>query len=158
MVVRGKLDKERELPMPPGLTEVVTRYVEDRRPRGMSLEAWLASEEVLLRRPPSARFPLGRPSGRRRIEVLWRRLRDLAPDVFVRGDISPHSYRHAVGTFVDQRYDRAATRAILGHTSKNSVTDIYIHVPMERRAEALCAYEDYVLAAERPTDPREVAA
>jgi integrase len=148
MVVRGKLDKERTMPLPPRLAELLLRYVEDRRPAGMSLEAWLASEELLLRRSPTLRSPLGRPSGRRRIEGLWVRLRGLASDVFARGDISPHSYRHAVGTFVDQNYDRAVTRAILGHTSKNSVTDIYVHVPLERRAEALRAYEEHVLAVE----------
>lgn len=157
VVVRGKLDKERTMPLPPRLAELLTRYVEDRRPAGMTLEAWLASEETFLRRLPTVRSPLGRPSGRRRIEELWVRLRELAPEVFARGDISPHSYRHAVGTFVDQNYDRAVTRAILGHTSKNSVTDVYVHVALQRRAAALCAYEEHVLAAEPSPGPIRAA-
>jgi integrase len=148
LLVWGKNDKERTMPLPPGLADLLERYVEDRCPASVRLDEWLASDETLLRRPPAGKFPLGRPTGRRRIEQLYERLRPLAPEVFARGDICLHSYRHAVGTYVDDHYGRAVTRAVLGHTSKRSATDAYVHVSIEKMAEALCAYEQHVLAAE----------
>ena len=68
-----------------------------------------------MRRPPAGAFPLGRAAGRRRIEELFIRLQDHAPDVFSGGDLSLHSYRHALGTFTDGRHGRPMTRAVLGH-------------------------------------------
>jgi integrase len=149
--VWGKNDKPRTMPLPPVLAGLLERYVEDRRPKRVRLEAWLASEETLLRRRPAGNFPLGRAAGRRRIEQLYERLRPLAPEVFARGDICLHSYRHAVGTYVDDHYGRAVTRAVLGHTSKRSPTDAYVHVSIEKMAAALGDYEQHILAAE-PTD------
>jgi integrase len=122
----------------------------------MRLEDWLASDELLLRRPPAGKFPLGRPAGRRRIEQLYERLHTLAPEVFARGDVTMHSYRHAVGTYVDDHYGRAVTRAVLGHTSRQSPTDVYVHVSLEKKTEALHAHEQHVLAAE-PTRDAEPA-
>lgn len=152
--VWGKGDKPRTMPLPPVLAELLGRYVEDRRPPGMSPGEWAASTEPLLRRPPTVGFPMGRTAGRRRIEDLFDRLRAAAPQVFAQGDVSLHSYRHAIGTFVDARYGRSVTRAVLGHTSRRSATDFYVHVSMDQKAQALTAYEDHVLTAEptrRPT-------
>jgi integrase/recombinase XerC len=152
--VWGKGDKPRTMPLPPALAELLARYVENRRPPGTSPAEWATSKEPLLRRPPTAGFPIGRTAGRRRIEDLFDRLRAAAPQVFAQGDVSLHSYRHAIATFVDARYGRSVTRAVLGHTSRRSATDFYVHVSMDQKAEALTAYENHVLAAEltnRPT-------
>jgi integrase/recombinase XerC len=148
--VWGKGDKARTLPLPPALADLLARYVEDRRPRHLAVGEWLACEETLLRRGPTVKFPLGRAAGRRRIEDLYTRLRGAAPQVFAKGDVSLHSYRHALGTFIDldDRFGRAVTRAVLGHTSRRSPTDHYIHVPPELKAEAVTAYEQRVLAVE----------
>jgi integrase len=73
--------------------------------------------------------------------------------VFAKGDVSLHSYRHALGTFIDldERFGRAVTRAVLGHTSRRSPTDFYVHVSMEDKTKAVTAYEQRLLDAE-PTD------
>ena len=146
--VWGKGDKPRTMPLPPALAGLLGRYVEDRRPAGVSPGEWAASKEPFLRRPPTPAFPFGRAAGRRRIEDLFDRLRAAAPQVFDQGDVSLHSYRHALGTYVDSRYGRAVTRAVLGHTSRRSATDFYVHVSMDQKSEALTAYEGHVLAAE----------
>jgi hypothetical protein len=40
------------------------------------------------------------------------------------------------------------TRAVLGHTSRRTPTDHYVHVSMEDKADALRAYEAHLLAAD----------
>ena len=152
--VWGKGDKPRTMPLPPGLAALLAIYVEDRRPGHLSSAEWLTSEEGLLRSRPTPAHPLGRAAGRRRIEDLFERLRATAPQVFAKGDVSLHSYRHALGTFVDARYGRAVTRAVLGHTSRRSATDFYVHVTMEQKAEAIADHEAHVIAH----DPKEASA
>jgi hypothetical protein len=39
------------------------------------------------------------------------------------------------------------TRAALGHTSRRSPTDHYVHVPIEQLADVLTAYETHLLGA-----------
>ena len=60
----------------------IEQYLASRRPTHLSSVAWHQTSEVLLRRPPTNGFPLGRPTGRRRIEDLFTRLQHNAPDVF----------------------------------------------------------------------------
>lgn len=126
--VFGKGDKPRTMPVPPGLAD----YINDRRPPHLSTTEWMASEATLLRSRPLPAHPEGRPAGHRRIEEVFKRLHRAAPQIFARGDVSLHSYRHAIGTFVDARYGRAVTWAVLGHTSRRSVTDFYVHVSMDQ--------------------------
>jgi hypothetical protein len=59
--------------------------------------------------------------------------------------VSLHSYRHALGTWTDNRHSRAVTRAVLGHTSRRSPTDHYVHVPLAQVAEVLTDYEAHLL-------------
>ena len=91
--VWGKGDKDRTMPIPPRLFELIEIYVEDRRPAHLSIQDWRRSAETLLRRPPSPGSPLGRATSRRRIEDQFSRLQDHAADLFARGDLSLHSYR-----------------------------------------------------------------
>lgn len=144
--VWGKGDKHRTLPLPPRLVELLDRYIEDRRPTTNSIALWRASTATLLRHSPSASRPDGEPVGRRRIEDMFDRFHRNAPELFARGDVSLHSYRHALGTFIDGRYGRAVTRAVLGHTSRRTPTDFYVHVAIEQMAEVLTAYEAHLLA------------
>ena len=137
--VWGKGDKCRIMPIPPVLFGLLERYLEDRRPTHLSGVAWRQSKDVLLRRPPAGGFPLGRPTGRRRIEELFIRLQTLAPEVFDGGDLSLHSYRHALGTYTDGRHGRAVTRAVLGHTSRRTPTDHYVHVTIDQIPEVLAS-------------------
>lgn len=147
--VWGKGDKYRTMPIPPSLFELIETYLEDRRPAHLSTHDWQQSKEVLLRRRPAGRFPLGRPAGRRRIEELFIRLQSHAPDLFDGGDLSLHSYRHALGTFTDGRHGRAVTRAVLGHSSRRTPTDHYVHVPIEQVADVLAEYEAHLLSWDR---------
>jgi integrase/recombinase XerD len=156
--VWGKGDKYRTMPLPPGLFELLDTYLEDRRPAHLSMEQWRRSDELLLRRRPAGGFPLGRPAGRRRIEELFTRLQSHAPDLFAGGDLSLHSYRHALGTFTDRRYGRPMTRAVLGHTSRRTPTDHYVHIPIEQVAQVLADYEDHLLGWDRaPVIPIDTA-
>jgi integrase len=129
--VWGKGDKYRTLPLPPQLAALLARYVEDRRPMEVPIRQWQRSTEPLLRRGPDAKAPMGTGVGRRRIEDMFDRFHRNAPDLFAHGDVSLHSYRHALGTFIDGRYGRPVTRAVLGHTSRRSPTDHYVHVPID---------------------------
>jgi integrase/recombinase XerC len=148
--VWGKGDKPRDMPLPPGLVELLGRYIESRRPAHVPKDRWAASEQPLLRHPPSGRHPDGRPMGKRRIHRLFSALHDAAPDLFADGDLFLHCYRHALATFIDGRpgAGRAVTRAVLGHTSRKTPTDHYVYVPMEKKAEVICAYEQHLLAAD----------
>jgi len=152
--VWGKGDKERTLPLPERLAAQLQQYLESRRPSAMDPMLWSESEAALLRHPPTATHPDGRAVGRRHIECLYLRLRAAAPSVFAHGDVSLHSYRHAVASFVELAYGRAVTRAVLGHTSRQSPTDTYVHVSFATVAAAVQAYEEHVLAGEsEPQSP-----
>jgi integrase len=156
--VWGKGDKCRTMPIPPALLELIETYLESRRPAHLSDADWRQSKEALLRRPPAGAFTLGRPAGRRRIEELFIRLQSHAPEILGNGDLSLHSYRHALGTFIDGRYGRAVTRAVLGHTSRRTPTDHYVHVPIEQVADVLAEYEAHLLSWDRaPVIPIESA-
>jgi hypothetical protein len=37
------------------------------------------------------------------------------------------------------------TRAVLGHSSRRTPTDHYVHIPLEQVAEVLTAYESHLL-------------
>ena len=147
VLVFGKQDKARELPLPPLLAAQLEDYLEGRRPAEVPTGEWRASRHpLLMRKPTDARHP-GLSVERRRIEALFARLRNDAPELFRRGGVSLHSYRHALATFVDGRYGRAVTRAVLGHTSRHSPTDVYVHVSMEDKRVAIDAYEGHVHGA-----------
>lgn len=150
--VWGKGDKYPTMPIPPGLFDLFADYLEDRRPPHLSLGEWRRCDELLLRRRPSPRASLGRPAGRRRIEDLFTRLQDHAPEVFALGDLSLHSYRHALGTFTDSHHGRPMTRAVLGHTSRRTPTDHYVHIPTDQLAEVLAAYEAHLLGEQPMTN------
>jgi integrase len=153
--VWGKGDKDRIMPVPPQLAGLLERYIDDRRPAGCQPSQWARSGELLLRRRPGPAHPDGAPTGRRRIEELFARMARSAPDLFAGGDLSLHSYRHALATYVDGRWGRAVTRAVLGHTSRRSPTDYYVHVDPAKMAEVLTAYEHHLLAGnDHATDRR----
>ena len=145
--VWGKGDKYRTLPLPPRLVDLLNRYIDDRRPDVVSAGQWQRSTETLLRRQPDAKNPNGSPVGRRRIEDMFDRYHRNAPQLFANNDVSLHSYRHGLGTYIDARYGRPMTRAVLGHTSRRTPTDHYVHVRVEEIAEAVSAYEAHLLGA-----------
>ena len=111
---------------------------------------WSRRDVPFLRRAPTDSSAIGRETGRRRIEELFIRLRRDAPAVFADAGVSLHSYRHAIATFVDSRFGRSMTRAVLGHVSHLTPTDAYVRVsPADLRA-AIEIYESHLLAETRP--------
>lgn len=63
-----------------------------------------------------------------------------------REDLFLYSYRHAIASWVDANYGRGMTRRILGHTSRLTATDLYVHVSEDDVREAVKAYEEHLLA------------
>jgi integrase len=83
--------------------------------------------------------------GARWVEQLFPRVVVRAPQLVGRDELSLYSYRHALATWVDARYGRATTRRILGHTSRATATDQYLHVEEDTVREAIVAYERELL-------------
>jgi integrase len=146
--VMGKGDKPRDVPIPPVLAGLLERYLEDRRPAGISRDRWRRSSEYLLRSRPTERCPDGRRAGRERPDAIFGALREAAPELFVNRDQSLHCYRHTLGTWIERHYGRKATRAVLGHRGRQEATDYYVYVPLEEQAAMLAAYEGYLLAGD----------
>jgi integrase len=146
--VMGKGGKPRKVPIPPVFFSVLATYVEQRRPANVTPETWLRSGEQLLRYKPSARFPAGRPIAHRRVDRVMTRLREAAPELFPADELCLHTHRNAVANWCELTYTRTMARRALGHTSKQDPTDSYLGVTLEQLAEALAAYEQYMLAAD----------
>ena len=143
--VWGKGCVPRTIPMTPGLRAFLLRYVEDRRPTHVSPESWLASEERLMRHAPAPDKPAGTPVGRKAIEYLWARFKDLAPELLGDGRLVLHSFRKTAGTWLNRTYSPAVAKEALGH-DRSAPTDYYIEVPIEELRAALAAYEQWLLA------------
>lgn len=139
--------------MTPGLREFLLRYVEDRRPPNISPEAWLASEERLLRHAPTGADPLGTPVGRKAIEYLWARFKNLAPELLGDGRLVLHSFRKTAASWLNRTYSPAVAKEALGH-DRSTPTDYYMEVPLEELRAALTAYEQWLLA---PAEPAQAA-
>lgn len=148
--VWGKGDKDRETPIPPHLAGLLGRFIENRRPTGIPPDVWARSTEPLLRSRPTRRYPHGKQVGQKRPDALFESLHAAAPDLFAGDDLSLHCYRHALGTWIEPRYGRKATRSILGHRGRKDPTDYYVWVPLDDQARILSEYENHLLAA----DPR----
>jgi site-specific recombinase XerD len=72
--VHGKGGKPRTMPIPPVFFAVLVVYVEQRRPGAITPEAWLRSDEYLLRQKPTRAYPMGQRSGFHRVDRLMRSL------------------------------------------------------------------------------------
>jgi integrase len=73
------------------------------------------------------------------------RLLQSASQLASAGDLSLYSYRHAVASWMDAHHGRGMTRRILGHTSRLSATDQYVHVTEEAVRHAIREYEEHLL-------------
>jgi integrase len=148
--VHGKGGKIRVVPIPPVFFGVLRAYVETRRPAHVPLALWLRSDEHLLRYKPTATHPEGRRAGPQRVDRIMGNLRRAAPELFPSDELFFHTHRHALGNWCELTYRRSMARRALGHTSNKDSTDFYLGVTLDELAEALTAYEQYLLAA----DPR----
>jgi integrase/recombinase XerD len=72
---------------------------------------------------------LGRPMTR---QTLWHRIKNLAFEAGIQGDLSPHGLRHAFAThLINHGADLRTVQLLLGH-SDLSTTQIYTHVAKAR--------------------------
>lgn len=119
VVVRGKGQKERLVPMGELALQWLTRYVREIRPGFL---AGNSSDFLFLRRG-------GQPMTR---QGFWKLLKQYARAAGIHKDISPHKLRHSFAThLVERGADLRAVQAMLGHADL-STTEIYAHVNRTR--------------------------
>jgi integrase/recombinase XerD len=118
LLVRGKGDKERLVPLGERAADALGAYLEQGRP------ALLKGRSPLV-------FPglRGRPLTR---QGFWKNLRRLARSAGITRALSPHTLRHSFAThLLEHGADLRTVQALLGHADI-STTQIYTHVSRER--------------------------
>ena len=127
LVVRGKGDKERLVPLSPQAGECIREYMTQR----CELDIKPGSENILFlnRR--------GRYLTRTMILLIVKRLGELAG---VRRVISPHTLRHSFAThLLEGGANLRAIQQMLGHEDI-STTEIYLHIDAHRLHEEILAH------------------
>lgn len=111
--VRGKTRRWRSVPLGPALREVLVRYRHQLRPQVLFGD----SERLFVDRAARALRP----------NAINQMLRDLAGRAGVRGQVSPHVFRHSFATeYLRNGGERKALKTILGHTT-DAMLDRYVH-------------------------------
>lgn len=119
VIVRGKGNKERIVPVGPAAERAVGRYLE---------EGW----PVLDRGRGSSWLFLGRAGSPLTRQGFWKNLRRYAHRAGITTHLSPHTLRHSFAThLLAGGADLRTVQAMLGH-SDIATTEIYTHVSRER--------------------------
>lgn len=119
VLVTGKGNKERIVPLGEHASEWIANYLQNSRPL-LVKDKWL--ETLFVSR-------IGRTMTR---QTLWHRIHNLAIQAGITGKLSPHSLRHAFAThLINHGADLRTVQLLLGH-SDLSTTQIYTHVAKER--------------------------
>ncbi len=122
LIVRGKGDKERVVPVTKSALDAIAAYVED---------GW----EQLDRGKGSPWLFVGRAGRPLTRQGFWKNLRRYALAVGIDGHVSPHTLRHSFAThLLEGGADLRSVQAMLGH-SDIATTEIYTHVAGERLHE-----------------------
>jgi integrase/recombinase XerD len=138
IVVVGKGNKERLVPLGRSAAEWVGRYVSSCRPR---LDAHRSEHLFLNRR--------GAAMTRQR---FWQLIEGYARKAGIRGHISPHVLRHSFAThLLEHGADLRSVQMMLGHADI-STTQIYTHVS---RARLRAVYDEFHPRARKKKGPRE---
>lgn len=117
--VVGKGAKERVVPLGEQAIDALEQYLAGARAVLVG-QKWV--ETLFVSR-------IGRPMTR---QTLWHRIKKLAEQVDIQGDLSPHSLRHAFAThLLNHGADLRSVQLLLGH-SDLSTTQIYTHVAKAR--------------------------
>ncbi len=117
--VLGKGGKERLVPVGEDALQWLERYQSQAR-------------EMLLKGRVCPQVFISRKGGAISRQAFWYRLRQYAVRVGIRGQLSPHTLRHAFAThLVNHGADLRVVQMLLGH-SDLSTTQIYTHVARER--------------------------
>ena len=119
VMVTGKGNKERIVPLGEYASDWLSRYLQNARPSLVG-DKWV--DTLFVSR-------LGRPMTR---QTLWHRIHNLAIQAGITGKLSPHGLRHAFAThLINHGADLRTVQLLLGH-SDLSTTQIYTHVAKER--------------------------
>ena len=125
MLVRGKGDKERIVPLGAPAQEALRRYLRDARP-------------VLAGRKKAAELFLARGGHKLTRERIWR-IVDQASRAAGR-HASPHMLRHSAAThMVSHGADLRTVQTVLGHADI-STTQVYTHVALDRLQKVYAAH------------------
>ncbi len=116
LLVRGKGDKERVVPLGKGAQDALTCYMRDARP-------------ALTKRNASPLLFLGRTGRKLSRQRVWQMVRGVSAGG---RKASPHMLRHSCAThMVENGADLRTVQTILGH-SDISTTQVYTHVALDR--------------------------
>ncbi|HAA04493.1 MAG TPA: site-specific tyrosine recombinase XerD [Syntrophobacteraceae bacterium] len=119
VVVRGKGDKERLVPMGEWACESLRSYVNDGRQR-------------LMRGQPVSQVFLNHRGRKLTRQGVWKTIKSYALRVGIQKNLTPHMLRHSFATHLLQNgADLRSLQVMLGHADI-STTQIYTHVARER--------------------------
>ena len=122
IVVRGKGDKERLVPIGEWANEALSEYLRDARP-------------VLLKRGSANQVFLNHRGGKLTRQGVWTIIKAYALRAGIRRNLTPHMLRHSFAThLLENGADLRSLQAMLGH-SNISTTQIYTHVARVRLKE-----------------------
>jgi integrase/recombinase XerD len=117
LLVRGKGDKERIVPLGKGAQDALTHYMKDAR-------------AMLAKRKSSPLLFLGRGGRKLTRQRVWQMVR--AASVGAGRKASPHMLRHSCAThMVENGADLRTVQTILGHADI-STTQVYTHLALDR--------------------------
>ncbi|MCP4870843.1 MAG: site-specific tyrosine recombinase XerD [Proteobacteria bacterium] len=119
MMIRGKGDKDRVVPVGEAALDAIFHYLEEGR--GV-LDKGRGSSWLFIGRP-------GKPLTR---QGFWKNLRNHARRIGITAHVSPHTLRHSFAThLLEGGADLRSVQAMLGHADI-ATTEIYTHVAGER--------------------------
>ena len=117
VLVRGKGDKERIVPLGKGAQDALIQYLNHSRP-------------ILAKGKSSPLLFLGRGAGRLTRQRIWQMVREASTDSGRHA--SPHMLRHSCAThMVENGADLRTVQTILGHADI-STTQVYTHLALDR--------------------------
>jgi integrase/recombinase XerD len=146
MLVRGKGDKERLVPLGAPAQEALRGYLRDGRPL-------LIGKKLLARGKTAAELFLARGGHKLTRERIWM-IVERAGRAAGR-HASPHMLRHSAAThMVSHGADLRTVQTVLGHADI-STTQVYTHVALDRLQKVYQAHHPRARKATAPLKPKE---
>ena len=140
LVIQGKGNKQRIVPISPVAIEQITLYLEQTRSRQV---AQRGNEDILFLNRRGAMLT------RQMIFLIVKQLCELAG---IRKVISPHTLRHSFAThLLEGGANLRAIQQMLGHESITT-TEIYVHIDRTRLRDEILQHHPRNLSRTRPTE------